>query len=799
MSGGTDIAPLLREDDQENWRRHPGDVARLVFRSAVLLFLLAVSALAPAALRDLSGDIVEVVANLAPTLRDALVGIAQIATFSVPLAVVVWLGLRRSWSQAALTVGAGLAGAVLMALLVDWLDRAAPVEPITDLPSDWIVASQFPSISFVAGVVAGAAVSSPLLNQSWRRVAWVAVATAAAARLLTATEAPVNLAVALALGATVGSAALVAVGAPRRRPGATSLRNAFAEAGLEIDEIVDQAAANGRRTYLGTTPNGPVEIAYVDRDDRDADLLARAVRSLLVQSPDEERLAIMPTGRVEHEALVTYTALAGGVSVPGIEAIAYSERDSALIALDAPTGAALAELADSDIDDAHLDALWHELGALHDAGLAHRALTLENLRVDSGGAQLAGLSSARLSPTAEQRATDIAELAITTALAVGPERAIEAAIRSGRSQALEAGLAFMQRSALPATTRKRCRAHKGLVDEVRTGLQNRLGIAEVELPELDRLDIARVVTWVGFMILAFFLLTLITSWSEISESLKGLDWGWIPAILATALVSTFGGAMALAGSVLRRVPLGEATLIMFGQSFLNRFTPMNAGGMAMRIRYLQKGGTDVTVATAAIGLASASNGVVQGVLILFFLLWSGTDPTSDVDLAGNSSPDLAIVGVFVGAIVVAAAVIALSPKLRRWLVDFIKSTIDKVRHDFGELARRPSKLALLFGGAAFSKLLTIVAFAMSCRAFGIDLNFAEMGALYLGATTIASAVPTPGGVGAIEAALVLVLTNAGAAEPDAWAAVLLFRLMTYWLPTVPGYVALKISERRDLV
>jgi len=223
--------------------------------------------------------------------------------------------------------------------------------------------------------------------------------------------------------------------------------------------------------------------------------------------------------------------------------------------------------------------------------------------------------------------------------------------------------------------------------------------------------------------------------------------------------------------------------------------------MAMRIRYLQKGGTDGTVAAAAIGLTSAVSGVVQVFFMVFFLLWSSTDVSADTTSSGSSGggPDLTLVIVFAGAIVVAALVLALTPKLRRWVIAFVKSTVQKIRTDFGELAHRPSKLGLLFGGTALGKLLTIVAFTASCRAFDIDLPFATLGALYIVATTIASTVPTPGGVGAIEAALVFVLTNAGVDDATAWAAVLLFRLINYWFPTIPGYIGLKLSESRSLV
>jgi uncharacterized membrane protein YbhN (UPF0104 family) len=226
--------------------------------------------------------------------------------------------------------------------------------------------------------------------------------------------------------------------------------------------------------------------------------------------------------------------------------------------------------------------------------------------------------------------------------------------------------------------------------------------------------------------------------------------------------------MSLAGSVIRPIPLGQATIIMFGQSFLNRFTPMNAGGMAMRIRYLQKGGTDVTVSTAAVGLTSAASGVMQVVFVVFFVLWGSSDPAGSVSGGSDTGgPDLTLILVFAGAIGVAAMVIALTPKFRRWVVGFVKSTVGKIRHDFGELARRPTKLGLLFGGAAIAKLSTIVAFVAACRGFGVEIPFAELGAMYLVANTIASTVPTPGGVGAIEAALILVLTNAGVPQAEA--------------------------------
>jgi len=85
------------------------------------------------------------------------------------------------------------------------------------------------------------------------------------------------------------------------------------------------------------------------------------------------------------------------------------------------------------------------------------------------------------------------------------------------------------------------------------------------------------------------------------------------------------------------------------------------------------------------------------------------------------------------------------------------------------------------------------------HAFGVSMGFAQAGALYLVANTVGSAVPTPGGVGGLEAALTAALLGAGVAGATAAAIVVLFRLATYWLPTVPGWLFLQHSQRSGIV
>ena len=74
------------------------------------------------------------------------------------------------------------------------------------------------------------------------------------------------------------------------------------------------------------------------------------------------------------------------------------------------------------------------------------------------------------------------------------------------------------------------------------------------------------------------------------------------------------------------------------------------------------------------------------------------------------------------------------------------------------------------------------------EAFGAGReNYPAIALVYLAGSTLGQAAPTPGGLGAVEAAYIAGLTLAGVDASVAVSATLLFRLLTFWLPTIPGY------------
>jgi uncharacterized protein (TIRG00374 family) len=86
-------------------------------------------------------------------------------------------------------------------------------------------------------------------------------------------------------------------------------------------------------------------------------------------------------------------------------------------------------------------------------------------------------------------------------------------------------------------------------------------------------------------------------------------------------------------------------------------------------------------------------------------------------------------------------------------------------------------------------LAYIVALFASVPAFDAPVSVAVAGAVYLTGTAVASAAPMPGGVGAVEAALIAGLMATGVPSDQAVPAVLVYRVATFWLPVLPGWLA----------
>lgn len=248
------------------------------------------------------------------------------------------------------------------------------------------------------------------------------------------------------------------------------------------------------------------------------------------------------------------------------------------------------------------------------------------------------------------------------------------------------------------------------------------------------------------------------------------------AVLASAGTYVFDAAELRAASV-ASIGLWHTVKARLAASFANRFAPAGLGGAAVTIRYLQRSGADLTTATATYGLSGLAGAIVPVLVTLLCAALAGqSDP---IDFSSSALPKV-LIGI--GLVLGAAGLIWFIPALRKRVLPPIVEAF----RNLGLVFRSPRRAIHLFGSQVMVTCLYVAALVLSCRAFSISSPTALLGFLYLTGSTIGSASPTPGGLGAVEALLIGALISVGVDKAVAVAAVLTFRLVTFWLPVPFG-------------
>ena len=776
--------------------RHPGDVIRLIAGGLILIVTLTAVALAPG---QLVGTDTSAVTWLGPDPAGrVLVGLVQVAfVVAAPAIVAVALWHRRFRLLISLAAGAMVAGGALAGIL-NLVGAGHPRAVAVNLGHGaWLASAAFPGPALLAGAAAVTVAASPWLNRPWRRTAWIVLGAAGAARLAAGTVLPMELILAFAIGLTAGAGVLVALGVPDRRIGPDGIAAALRSADLPVSSVnpADVKTKGSRPFFAVTEAGGHLFIKAVGSDQRDADLLYRAYRFARLRDVGDKRPAASLIQAVEHQALVGTLAERAGVRVPGIDRVIEAADGTALLAMERVDGSPLDQLPPQRISDELLRRLWAEVDRLHRAGIAHRALRAANVVVDGAGQPwLTDFGFADLTATQRQKDIDLAELMASLASLVGADRAVSGAARVIGARGVVAAVPLLQPLALSAATRHSIAQHQGLLAQTRLAAAAAGGSADQQLARIQRVRPRTLVTIAALAGAFYFLLPQLAQVGSSWHAIQSAHWVWLPVVIAMSALTYLASAVSLLGGVPGRVPFWPTVLAQGASSFVNRVSPANVGGMALNARYLQKSGVDPAAGVAAVGLSALAGVIVHGILLVVFFVWASRSLAHAFKLppASKLLLILAVIAALVG-------IVLATRRGRRFATTRLRKILWSALVSLRQVAASPAKLTLLVGGSALVTLAYIGGLAASVQAFGGGLGIAEIGAVYMAASAIAAASPTPGGLGAIEAALVAGLTGVGLGSGAAVSAVLTYRLATYWLPVAPGWIALHMLQRRDYV
>jgi glycosyltransferase 2 family protein len=805
--------------------RRPADALRLAIALIVLVASLLLAGLAHVAVRTTERSLLGSVVTLPGSLRDVLSAVVQLAVVVVPAALVVVVVAGRRFALGGRLIIAAAAGSGVGVLISHLL--------LTDShPATWhqllagrggLFAATFPPVVWLSGATVMLTVAAPALSRRWRSGLWWLAGSATLVEVIVGGFLPLDAVAAAAAGVSVGSLVLLALGGPDSRPAGTEVAVALQQCGVDVVALKELApSVSGPATFSATTAEGVALLVRVFADDdRDRDRLSRLWRRLVMRDPQDDRDGTTVQAAAEHEILATVSAVRAGARVPD-PVVAYPVATrrghrGALAAFIEVEGRRLDLLASDEVGDATLADLWHGVARLHEHRIAHRLLRADNVIVDAdGNAWLTGFALAELGASDRQLAVDVAELLASLATAVGVRRAVAAAIASLGPEPVREAEPYLQPLALLSATRAKVREHDrsragtrrvgrsgrrlqpggrpDLLGDVRTEIASATSLPAGRLEPLARFTPKTALTLLGAFAVIYLVLPQLADAGAALTALRGANWWELLAVVPALFVAQAFSTVLQIGAIPAQLPFGPTYVVQLGGSFLNRVTPHNVGGMALNFRYLQRAGVDTGAATGSVGLQSLAGDAANLVLLAAFAARTGRGASPQLSLHRHQWLLLAVTGVLV-----AGALVGLTPRGRRFFHDKIWGFLRSAGITVAEVAKSPQHVALIVVGALGVPMVQVVAFAVCAHAVGGSLPFVQLAAAYLGAHLLSSAAPVPGGLGALEAALIAGLSSLGMPIGPAASAVLTFRLLTFWLAIPVGWASLKGAQRAGYV
>ncbi|MEU5123336.1 lysylphosphatidylglycerol synthase domain-containing protein [Streptomyces asoensis] len=623
------------------------------------------------------------------------------------------------------------------------------------------------------------------------------------------------------------------------------------------EEAPDAAENDRGRRYFVTLEDGPpLDVTVVDREQQAQGFFYRAWRNLTLRGFATRSSLQSLRQALEQEALLAYAAIAAGANAPKLIATSELGPDAVMLVYEHTGGRTLDSLADDEITDELLRNTWLQVQALQSRRIAHRRLAGDAILVDrSGTVILTDLRGGEIAAGDLLLRMDVAQLVTTLGLRVGAERAVACAVGVLGPDAVADCLPMLQPIALTRSTRAtlrrlareraqrereavleasqqakqarleaaghgtgpvvlekpdkkavraEARAEKRAIDDaieeareedLLTQIRHQVLLirpqAPVEPARLERVRPRTLMSFIAGAIGAYFLLTQLTH-IEFGPLVANAEWGWVAAAVLFSAASYVAAAMSLLGFVPERVPFPRTVAAQVAGSFVKIVAPAAVGGVALNTRFLQRSGVRPGLAVASVGASQLFGLGCHILMLLSFGYLTGTEKTPSL------SPSRTVIA---GLLTVAVLVLVVTsvPFLRKFVVTRVRSLFAGVVPRMLDVLQRPQKLVTGIGGMLLLTACFVMCLDASIRAFGDEstsLSIASVAVVFLAGNALGSAAPTPGGVGAVEATLTVGLIAVGLPKEVAAPAVLLFRLLTLWLPVLPGWLAFNHLSRK---
>jgi uncharacterized membrane protein YbhN (UPF0104 family) len=772
--------------------RRTNDILRLVLAAVFFAIVITSSMITRPRWVALEKSISQIVGVLSPAQSDLVYLLYGIAIVALPFVIQIGLIVARQWKLLGACAAAGIIA--ILALSVSGYHITAPQwhfdlsERLDTVPSQFLDDPRW--IAMLAAVLT---VSGPWLPARWRHWWWALLLAFVPIHLVVSAVVPARSLLGLAVGWFVGALVVLVVGTPALEVPLDGAVRAMARRGFVVSALTVLRPAGAGPLVLSaasTEPDSAAVIELYGPHQSSGRALRQLWAKLRLRETETAPLQASMRRAVEHRALMTIAIGDAGVANTSTITVAALDRGWTLYAHTPVRGMPIHQCARTT----PVARVWESLRSLHDHQISHGDLRGNQITVTNGAVLFGGFGSAEYGATDAQLQSDIAQLLVTTSALYDAESAVGAAIDTFGKDAVLTASRRLTKSAVPARIRASVPDAGAVIADGRAEVMRQTGADQIRPETITRFTRAQLIQLVLLVALVYVAYPFISTVPTFFFELGRANWWWALLGLAVSALTYLGAAGALWASADGLVSFKNLSIMQVANTFAATTTPAGVGGLALSTRFLQKGGLSTLRATTAVALQQSVQVIVHVALLIVFstAAGAGTDLSHFVP---NATMLYLIAGVALGIV----GTFLFVPTLRRWLATEVRPRLKEVTSDLIELAREPKRLGLIVLGCAGTTLGAALALWASVEAFGGHATFVTVTVVTMVGGTLASAAPTPGGVGAVEAALIGGLAAFGVPAAVGVPSVLLYRVLTCWLPVFVGWPVTRWLTKNEMI
>jgi glycosyltransferase 2 family protein len=772
--------------------RRTNDILRLVLAAIFLATVITSSVITRPRWIALEKSVSLIVGVLSPTQSDAVYVAYGFVILALPFMILIGLIVARQWKLLGAYAAAALMAALPLSISNNRISAPRWHFDLSDRLST-LPAQLLDDPRWIAMLAAVLTVSGPWLPARWRHWWWTLLLAFVPIHLVVSAIVPTRSLVGLAVGWFVGALVVLVVGTPALEVPLDGAVRALAKCGFVVSRLTVVRPAGPGPLVLSSDSGNPDSSAAIELygpHQRSGGALRQLWRKLRLRDTETAPLQTSMRRAVEHRALMAIAIGDAGVANTSTIAVAVLDRGWMLYAHKPVQGIPLDECAKTT----PVARVWESLRTLHDNQIAHGDLRSDEITVDGGAVLFGGFGAAEYGATDTQLQSDIASLLVTTTAVYDAESAVGAAIDAFDKDIILDASRRLTKSAVQKRIRESVADAGGVISSSRAEVQRQTGAGQIKTETITRFTRSQVIQLVLLGALVYVAYPFISMAPTFFSQLRTANWWWATLGLVISALSYVGAAAALWACADGTVNFWKLSIAQVANTFAATTTPAGVGGLAMSTRILQKGGLSAMRATAAVALQQSVQVISHIVLLILFSTLAGAS-------AGLSHfvPKAAVLYLIAGVALGIVGTFLLVPRLRGWLSTAVRPKLNEITSDLAELAREPKRLALIVLGCAGTTLGAALALWTSIQAFGGGASFITCAVVTMIGGTLASAAPTPGGVGAVEAALIGGLAALGVPAAVGVPSVLLYRVLTCWLPVVIGWPVMRWLSNNDMI